>query len=239
MNRMFARFAVTAVMTAMVAIPLKARAEDGRNTSLQDMLAKPCPTAAQWMKIREKQALSERETAPVAKPLDMALYDELVRMRAEDRRVRTPLQEGGEHPSSAVIQAVMDVDKRNLSRLRDITAHGLPTREAIGSDGQAALFILIQHADMDPALQARLLAENEKMGSKGFEPGDVAMLSDRVALRLGKEQPYGSQLWYVNGHLAPKKPVGQLDAVEKRRQSVNLMPLSDYICMMEVLQKPR
>jgi hypothetical protein len=130
-------------------------------------------------------------------------------MQAEDVRTRTPLQQAGEHPSQAVVQAVMDVDKRHLDTLHEITARGLPSREAIGSDGQSALFLLVQHADMDPAFQEQVLAANARMADKGFRPDEAAMLSDRVALRLGKEQPYGSQLGYEDGHLQPKKPIGR------------------------------
>ncbi|WP_285405220.1 DUF6624 domain-containing protein [Luteibacter sp. ME-Dv--P-043b] len=213
-------------------------AEDGQDVSLEDMLAKPCPSAAQWLKTREAQVASLRQASAKSKPRDTALHDELLKMEADDVRVRTPLQQAGEHPSQAVVQAVMDVDKRHLERLRAITAHGLPTRDAIGEDGQAALFVLVQHADMDPALQERVLAENAKQGSTGFAPDDAAMLADRVALRLGKAQPYGSQLGYENGHLAPRKPVDDLGEVDKRRAAVHLMPMSDYMCMMGVLQGP-
>lgn len=212
---------------------------DSRDVSLEDMLVKPCPSAAQWLKAREAEVISSRKASIKSVPRDTALHDELLKMEADDVRVRTPLQQAGEHPSQAVIQAVMDVDKRHLVRLRAIVAHGLPTRDAVGEDGQAALFLLVQHADMDAALQERVLTENAKQGEKGFAPDAAAMLSDRVALRLGKEQPYGSQLGYENGRLTPRKPVGDLGEVDKRRSSVHLMPISDYMCMMDVLQKPR
>lgn len=213
-------------------------AEDGQDVSLEDMLAKPCPSAAKWLMTREAQVASLRQAVAKLKPRDAALHDELLKMEADDVHVRTPLQQAGEHPSQAVVQAVMDVDKRHLERLRAITAAGVPTRDVIGQDGQAALFLLVQHADMDPALQERVLAENAKQGSTGFAPDDAAMLADRVALRLGKAQPYGSQLRYENGHLTPRKPVDDLGEVDKRRAAVHLMPMSDYMCMMGVLQGP-
>lgn len=238
MTKLLPDFAVASLLLATMLTSAVALADESRDVSLEDMLATPCPTASNWIKNREKQVVSSRQASASPEPLDVAMHDELLQMQAEDVRTRTPLQQAGEHPSHAVVQAVMDVDKRHLDTLHEITARGLPSREAIGSDGQSAFFLLVQHADMDPAFQEQVLAANARMADRGFRPDEAVMLSDRVALRLGKEQPYGSQLGYEDGHLQPKKPIGRLDAVEKRRASVHLMPLSDYICMMDVLQKP-
>ena len=59
---------------------------------------------------------------------------------------------------------------------------------------------------------------------------DLAYLEDRVLLRQGKKQIYGSQIYY-DGETGAffVQPLEDPDHVDARRASVGLEPLADYL----------
>lgn len=58
----------------------------------------------------------------------------------------------------------------------------------------------------------------------------LALLEDRVALRQGKKQIYGSQIGFDSEtKLYYVMPLEDPDNVDKRRAEVGLQPLADYI----------
>jgi hypothetical protein len=96
--------------------------------------------------------------------------------------------------------------------------------------------LLVQHADADPDFQQSVLSSLQSRAGKDISGDTFAMLEDRVSVRQGHPQRYGSQLDFKDGHLVPKQPIGDLEEVDKRRESVRLMPLQSYICMVGALQ---
>jgi hypothetical protein len=58
----------------------------------------------------------------------------------------------------------------------------------------------------------------------------LALLEDRVALREGRRQIYGSQVYVgMNGVGSYVLPLEDPENVDKRRAAVGLEPLSDYL----------
>ena len=55
----------------------------------------------------------------------------------------------------------------------------------------------------------------------------LALLEDRVALRQGKKQIYGSQVWKLDGKWYVQ-PLEDPENVDKRRAEVGLQPLNEY-----------
>jgi hypothetical protein len=121
-------------------------------------------------------------------------------------------------------------DSVNLIRAKKfIDTYGFPGREVIGSEGSAALWLVIQHSDIrTQETYLPLIRDATKRGD--LDAGKLALLEDRVALRQGKKQIYGTQItrdgatgeYYVQPLLDP-------DNVDKRRAEVGLGKLQDYV----------
>jgi len=99
----------------------------------------------------------------------------------------------------------------------------------VGDDGSTTLFIVIQHADLKT--QEKYLPIMKDAVSKGnAKARNLAILEDRIALREGKKQIYGSQILYdlkSNEHFV--LPIEDPEHVDIRRARVGLQPLSDYL----------
>lgn len=121
-------------------------------------------------------------------------------------------------------------DSVNLMKVTAILDnHGWLGADVIGEQGNSTLFLVIQHADL--TTQEKYLPMMREAVKNGKAPGSsLALLEDRVALRQGKRQIYGSQIgrdpetkvYYVS-------PLKDPDHVDKRRAEVGLEPLSEYV----------
>ncbi|MFP5261877.1 MAG: DUF6624 domain-containing protein [Blastocatellia bacterium] len=125
------------------------------------------------------------------------------------------------------------IDSLNTERLRRIMeANGLPGIDAVGVDGLRAVFLLIQQSpsiefqkEMLPALKAS--ADRGELAMEAY-----AMLVDRVLLKEGKRQAYGTQAEFVDGKVA-LAPIEDEEHVDERRHKVGLIPIADYIKALE------
>ena len=80
------------------------------------------------------------------------------------------------------VMKVRRVDAKATAFMRDVLdEHGFPTREMVGEDGARASWLLIQHADAAPDLQARALEMMAPLVEAGqVAPSEYALLIDRV-----------------------------------------------------------
>jgi hypothetical protein len=121
-------------------------------------------------------------------------------------------------------------DKRNVKRLaKIIEKYGWPARSAVGQEGSLAAFLVVQHGDLE--YQKKYLPLLKEAVNKGeADRDDAAMLEDRILMREGKKQIYGTQLHYNE---ATKKlelwPIQDEEGVDARRASVGLEPLAKYL----------
>lgn len=207
-----------------------------QDQSFEIRVSAKCPAASKWLKLEEVRRLAKKNGSPSA-PTDQLLHDELVKMSNDDIKVRAPFQAEGEHHTDHRLKQVLKVDKENLSRMKAIVARqGFPTAVEVGADGVGAAMLLVQHADADPTFQKNILAELKPRAGLDVSGDVFAMLEDRVSLAQGLPQRYGSQLDFKNGHLVPKKPIGNLKDVDARREDVGLMSMSNYVCLMGAIQ---
>jgi len=116
--------------------------------------------------------------------------------------------------------------------------HGWLGSDIIGRLGNSTLFYVIQHSDLKT--QEKYLPMMREAAQKGnASPNNLAYLEDRVALRQGKKQIYGSQMgrdeetgeYYV-------RPLEDPDNVDKRRKEVGLGKLQDYISHYGITWNP-
>lgn len=110
---------------------------------------------------------------------------------------------------------------------------GWPVRSKYGDEVAAAAFLIVQHAISRPDLQRCALALLVDAASHGeANLLDTAYLSDRIAVFEGREQIFGTQFdWDADGELSPA-PVAEADALDERRASVGLPPMSDTVAHM-------
>lgn len=173
-----------------------------------------------------------------------ALRDELLQMEHADQALRNydslaTLTEAG---MQAALRAMAIADSAHRTRLRVIIAEfGWPTPTMVGRDGVHAAFLLLQHADKDPAFQARMLPVLEAAARRGeVAPRDVAYLTDRVRVKQGLPQEFGTQyppktdalgnvLADEQGRVIYLLPVVRdLDRLDERRRAAGLGPWCEY-----------
>jgi hypothetical protein len=157
------------------------------------------------------------------------LRAELLRRAAADQEARQAMD----------VKAVAAADRENLPWLRQVIADvGWPGKSLVGEDGAQAAWLLVQHADKDPAFQRRCL----ELLAAAAERGEAtvvqqAYLTDRVLLHEGKPQEYGTQAIARDGRFQPKN-LRDPDHVDERRASVGLSPLAGYLARMAERHAP-
>jgi hypothetical protein len=130
---------------------------------------------------------------------------------------------------------INEKDSINLIKIKAILdTRGWLGADIIGEQGNSTLFLVIQHSDI--ATQEKYLPMMRAAVKNGKAQGSsLALLEDRVALRQGKKQIYGSQigkdpqtqLYYVS-------PLDDPDNVDKRRTEVGLQPLAEYVSHWQI-----
>lgn len=188
---------------------------------------------ARWQPlIAMVQANKDRLEANLDKPL-VALLDSI---RAEDQRPRHEIEKVASQfgrdskEMQAHWQRIRTSDSTNLIAVtRILDERGWLGADVVGANGSSTLFLVIQHADL--ATQEKYLPLMREAVSKGNARGsDLALLEDRVLLRNGKRQLYGSQIgrdpdtgeFYLS-------PLDDPDNVDRRRAAVGLGPLAEYL----------
>lgn len=120
------------------------------------------------------------------------------------------------------------VDDDNTRWIRSIVeSHGWPGATLVGEDGAFAAWLLVQHAPLD--LQEECLPLLERAVEQG-EASKVhwAYLLDRVLMRRGDPQVYGTQVVSKDGSVQPH-PIKDPDHVDDRRAELGLEPLAEYL----------
>jgi hypothetical protein len=161
--------------------------------------------------------------------IDKPLQAELRAMLEEDQKYRSQIDHvekayGGNSPQMRDLWKTIDQkDVENQAKVKAILDHRRWLGpDVVGNDGNSALFLVIQHADLKtqekylPMLR-EAVKEKKARGSQ-------------LALREGRHQTYGSQLrsnpktgkYYV-------RPLDDPDNVDSRRAAVGLQPLAQYV----------
>lgn len=110
--------------------------------------------------------------------------------------------------------------------------------DEIGATASQALFLVLQHADAKPAIQAEYLPVMREAVAEGkARPDELAMLEDRVAVNHGRPQIYGSQIGWKDGK-GYVKPMEDEEHVNERRVAVGLEPLEKYAERFGVVWSP-
>jgi hypothetical protein len=121
-------------------------------------------------------------------------------------------------------------DAENTAWLKaDIAKNGWYRISAFGPDADNAAWLLVQHADSDPAFQSEMLFVLGKLvPQRETAPKNRAYLFDRVALAEKRLQLYGTQgACTAKGQWQPHR-LESPKTVDRLRKEAGLEPLSDY-----------
>lgn len=153
------------------------------------------------------------------------LHAELLRRRDVEQEARFAWLDARERGEAPDWEPVRVIDEDNLAFLIDmIGRHGWLGSDLVGVDGAHACWLMVQHAPIE--YQDRWLPLMERAVAEGHaRPGDLAYLQDRVNMRHGRRQVYGSQPW-DSDRLWPVTDPANLNA---RRNQVGLFPLDDEL----------
>ncbi|HZF40345.1 MAG TPA: DUF6624 domain-containing protein [Blastocatellia bacterium] len=170
-----------------------------------------------------------------------AVRRELVKMGDDDQKHRQEMMDlmnrlassDSEKVAKKWKQAVEQqnaLDSRNQQRLDEIVKeHGWPKRSVFGEDASGVAFLVVQHADLDYQKKYLSLIK-EAVAQKEARQSDLAMLEDRILIREGKKQIYGTQLRLnQKTQLMELYPIEDEENVDARRVGAGLGPLAQYV----------
>jgi hypothetical protein len=125
------------------------------------------------------------------------------------------------------------LDHRNTQWLKKIVEEeGWPTISKVGAPASQQAWLLVQHADADPAFQLGVLRLMEPLTRSGeVSKRNYAYLYDRVMLKLTGRQRYATQAMCERGERVPR-PLEDEATVGRERATMELEPLAEYMAGM-------
>jgi len=119
------------------------------------------------------------------------------------------------------------IDSCNQVQIKSLIAkYGWMGKSLIGNYNQV-LFLVIQHADS--ATQEKYFPMLQQSVDEGeSKADDLALMHDRILMRRGKKQIYGSQVVYDKTGKQIFYPIEDERNVNKRRSKAGLQPIEEY-----------
>ena len=150
-----------------------------------------------------------------------------------DQAVREGFGVGGQVDSSK-LAAMVRTDSANARWLADYVARrGWPTTAQVGKEAVNAAFLIVQHAVHDTAFMRAMLPHIEESRRRGdLDGGAVAMLTDRLEVKAGRPQVYGTQLSLQGGRWV-LDPIADSAGVDERRRQMGMPPLAEYLRLVD------
>jgi hypothetical protein len=132
-------------------------------------------------------------------------------------------------PSDSAAAAFQRVIRRNFPIVKGILdTYGYPNYALVGQESSSHYFTLVQHSDFNQDFQQRVLKiMRREVLNKTASGKQYAFLTDRIAITKGEPQVYGTQV-VMSGN-SKVKPCIAPAKLDKRRKSVGLEPIEDYL----------
>lgn len=141
------------------------------------------------------------------------------------------------HVSSEYKQAIEDVDKQDKTDQQIVFTifdkYGWLTKKQTSEKAGKALFLVLQHAHLEDQIKYSTLITNAfKAGEANAE--EYAIFNDRINIRQGKFQVYGSQANNFGQEGPHIYPITDEPNVDKRRKKAGLSPMSEYAKQLSI-----
>lgn len=150
--------------------------------------------------------------------INQDLKEEILAMVDDDQRMRSGNQWD------------LAVDKGNTERMKKIISqYGWPGKSLVGDEAANGAWLLVQHADHDVEFQKDALRLLREAVAKGeAEKINEAYLVDRIRVKDGQPQVFGTQFYEDENGLFGPRPIEDSQGVEERRKQFGLQPFLDY-----------
>lgn len=186
-----------------------------------------------WEKLADK--LVERVEVKYGKYENLPLSKELWTMKIKDQAFYYHLEvaEKKAGRESPIIRALWELKKqlnaKNVERIEEIIAeHGWPKKSVVKGSAAGTVFLIVQHADI--TVQKKYLPLMKEAADNGEASwSSLALLIDRVNLKEGEQQIYGSQIYRNEDDSYYVKDLKEPEYVNQRRKEVGLGPIEDYV----------
>lgn len=165
--------------------------------------------------------------------LNKKLRDELIKLWLKDEELLSKmLAKKGDDDSKERSELETHRQKNQERLCLILKSDGWPTSSFVGKDGASAAFTIFQNApsnrlqrDLIPVIVAAV--EKNEIDKPHF-----AALFDRMRIRAGMDQLFGTQASIKNGFLV-LAPIEAEAQVEARRKEFELSPLQPYLRLLE------
>lgn len=180
----------------------------------------------------EARAATARVSAGRAASLDANLRDRLLRLMEEQRKPSDAALDKGRFSYGLARRIGAPAGDASAELCRIVKEYGWPASGLVGRDGvEAAFFVLKNGAPFE--MQVELLPAVAAAAERGeLDRGELAAFIDRVRLRAGGKQLYGTQA-SVAGGLLVLQPIEDEARVDVRRREYGLPPLAEYLRSLE------
>lgn len=125
-------------------------------------------------------------------------------------------------------QFVGFIDSCNLAQVEILIGKfGWMGKSTIGTRGNYTIWLVIQHAEL-PAQEKYFPMMKASVEKGESDPSCLALLEDRILMRKGQPQIYGSQVVYNDKGEPVFHPIADEKNVNSRRLSVGMEPIEEY-----------
>jgi hypothetical protein len=171
--------------------------------------------------------LAQTDTALIIQLIDIQQTDQNNHIRARDLSHKYGYESDS---TKQFLRQIRHQDSLNLVRVTTILdKYGWLGADQIGAWATRGIFLTIQHAEL-PVQKKYLPMLRAAVQRKQVSKSNLAHLEDRIAVREGRKQLYGTQLQMdlktQKRHLAP---LDAPESVDKRRAKMELEPLWSYL----------
>jgi len=178
----------------------------------------------------------QKNKQEVEKHFDKKLVAQLDKIYFDDQSTRSQIRSKEEKygrdskEMNAFWQVILRNDSINLVKVSKILdTKGWPSKKKIGTRGTSTLFFVIQHADLQTQVKY-LPMITKAVASNNLPKRQYAMFYDRLVLRQGKRQVYGTQLAMSKESKDPYVlPLEDAKNVDKRRAKMGLNSMQENL----------
>lgn len=181
-------------------------------------------------------AIVQKNLDVYEKDLDKPLKEQLEAIYVKDQTLRLLYQDAEEKfgresdEMKYFWELVSEQDHQNEAEvIKILDERGWPGKTLVGGKANMAVWLVIQHAPLE--IQEKYLPLLRESAKKGESQGShLALLEDRILMRNGKKQIYGSQV-ITNPETGAYElhPIEDPANVNKRRAEVGLGPIEAYV----------
>ena len=171
----------------------------------------------------------ELETRPLSDQLFRSAFY-WTRVPNDDPRLPHMSKDAAAVFNSLLLGEMRRVDHENTQWLKQrVESEGWPTISKVGEKAADMAWLLVQHADADPAFQYRALQLMEPfLAQAEVSKRNYAYLYDRIMLKLQGKQRYGTQITCIDGEHAPHA-LEEPDRLNTLRAQMELGSIEEYL----------